>query len=66
MISFIDEEGDKVVITNDYDLDDFKKQDPKFLKIRVEIRDRNSLAERVFNRDITKDAMKQKIMQLLQ
>ncbi|CAD8168645.1 unnamed protein product [Paramecium octaurelia] len=63
---FVDEEGDKVVITNDYDLEDFKKQHPKFLKIRVEFRDRNNLSERVYNREITKDAMKQKIMQLLQ
>ncbi|CAD8171569.1 unnamed protein product [Paramecium pentaurelia] len=63
---FVDEEGDKVVITNDYDLEDFKKQDPKFLKIRVEFRDRNNQRERIYNREITKDAMKQKIMQLLQ
>ncbi|CAD8079021.1 unnamed protein product [Paramecium sonneborni] len=63
---FIDEEGDKVAIQNDYDLVDFKKQNPKFLKIKVEYRDKLNLTERVYNREITKDAMKQKIMQLLQ
>ncbi|CAD8071291.1 unnamed protein product [Paramecium primaurelia] len=63
---YVDEEGDKVVISNDYDLEDFKKQDPKFQKIRVDIRDRNNQREKIYNKELTKDAMKQKIMQLLQ
>ena len=56
--SFIDEEGDKVVIGNDNDLKYFK--DGHFGKIRVEERSKNN--ERILNRDVVKDAMKLKIM----
>ncbi|CAD8073988.1 unnamed protein product [Paramecium sonneborni] len=63
---FIDGDGDKVVIQNDYDFKEFIKLSAEFLKITVEQKDKEDFAEIVYHNDIKKDAIKKKIMKLLE